>query len=370
MSNSLFDDLNLGSSLDTFKKNTSNAMNTVKSSILTPVSTITEKVNDGIALVKATDSKLQSVVSSYKSAAIEQLDGIIGALSGGMLNTSDLTKMVRVGPDGVTFSPDDLVRDVGNKIGLDLSGGGNGFMNQIASGINSQFNSITSGYFGDLVTTDGKSFKISKNWRGQAGSAMLDMLRRYGGIDDLIDVSVTNSFYNTLLYNSAQFGMSDSYASIIAKYQIKKDAQAAMLEAIQYMLANGDVDSLQKMLELMDKEGVMSVNARYPEFVENLLSKFTFAANTYPEEYPAIREKLLNVLTSFAGPNWHLRSTQFGSAYNLALTSQISADVTTLLMEDPTYSPLLFTSGMFQDTNAIEVLKNQFPGAPILSESV
>lgn len=367
---SLFDNLDLGSSLDAFKKNTSNAMNTVKSSILTPVNAVTEKVNDGIALIKSTDSKLQSVISEYRSAAVEQLDGIIGALSGGMLNTSDLTKMVKIGPDGVTFSPDDLVRDVGNKIGLDIGGDGNGFMRQIAGGINNQFNSITSGYFGDLVSTDGKTFKISKNWRGQGGAAMLDMLRRYGGIDDLIDVSVTNSFYNTLLYNSAQFGMSDSYASIIAKYQFKKDAQAALLEAIQYMLANGDVDSLQKVLEIMDKDGVMSVNAKYPEFVENLLSKFTFAANTYPEEYPAIREKLINVLNKFAGPSWYLRVTQFGSAYNLALTSQISADVVTLFMEDSEYAPLLYTSGMFQDDNAITVLKNQFPSAPIMSTNL
>ena len=364
---SLFDGLDLGSNLDSFKKNVGNSMNTVKSSILTPVSTITTKVNDGIAVVKATDSKLQSIVSSYKSAAVSQLDGIIGALSGGMLNTSDLTSMVRVGPDGVTFNTDDLMRNVGDKIGMDLTGGTSGFISRFASGVNNEFSTITGNHFGDLVNTDGSTFRISKNWRGQAGSGLLSMLNRYGGFDSLVDTSVTNSFYNTLLNNSAQYGMADSYASIIANYKFKHDAQSALIHAVQYMLANGDVDSLDEVIKLLDKEGVMGVNARYPLFVESLLSKFSFSATTVAEDYPAIRTKLLNVLITFAGPDWHQTSTQFGTAYNLMLTSTISADVTTLLMENIEYSPLLMSGGMFQDASAVDVFKNSFPGAPLLT---
>lgn len=370
MADSLFDGLDLGSDLQTFQKNVSSSMNDVKSAILTPISATMTKVNEGVALIKATDSKLQSVVSEYKSVAVSQLDGIIGALSGGMLNTSDLTKMVRVGPDGVTFNTDDLVRSVGDQIGLDISGGQGGFMQQFANGINSQFNSITGSYFGNLVDTDGNTFRISKNWRGQAGSSLLNMLNRYGGFDEFIDTSVTNSFYNTLLFNSAQYGMADSYESILKNYTFAKDGQSALLDAVQYMLANGDVNSLEAVIKIMEKDGIMSVNAKYPLFVETLLSKFSFSVDTTQDQHPAIRASLLNVLNTFAGPNWHLTATQFGTAYNLMLTSSISADVVTLLMEDEKYSPLLYASGMYQDNSAVDTFKNDFAGVPILTDGI
>lgn len=362
---SLFDNLNLGDSLNNFKKTTGDAMNTVKSSILTPISAVQEKYKDGVALVKSTDSKLQSVISGYKSAAVSQLDGIIGALSGGLLNTSDLTKMVRVGPDGVSFSTDDLIRDVGDKVGLDMRGGG-GFMQSFANTLNNQFSTITGGYFGDMVTADGGKFRISNNWRGQGGSAVLDMLRRYASVDDLIDLSVTNSFYNTLLYSSAQYGMADSYASILSKYTIPADGKKALVDAVQYMLANGDVDSLTEVIKLLDTSGIMAVNAKYPQFVETLLSKFSFAANTTSDQYAAIRTDLLTVLVKFAGPDWYYRNTEFGKAYNLALSTQISADVQTLFLEQEELMPMMLTSGMFQDDSAVSVLKNQYPETPIL----
>ena len=362
---SIFDDIDLTSNLTDFSKQMQNDINDAKNTILTPVNATTQKLNQGVTLIKSTDSQIQNVISGYKSTVIDQMSGVIGALSGGTLNVADLTKMVKVTSDGVTFSTDDLLKTVSKSIGFDFNSASS-FSQNMANNINKEFNRMTSGYFGNVVTTDGNGFRISSNWRSDLGKGTLDALQRYTGIKGYVDTSVTNAFYNSLLYDAADYGMSDSYESVLSKYGNDSDKRDATVESIKYMIKNGDVTSLDKILTLTDQEGVASINAKYPTLVETLLQKFHFDHDTYSDGYGDLKTKLLNVITTLKGNDWYLRSTQFGTVYDLAVVNDISDDSMTLLMEEEELIPLLCSAGLYTDTSAVTVFYNDFPKTPIL----
>lgn len=369
---SIFDNLNLGDSFNKFQKSTTDLVKDAKTSVLTPVSSAVEKLNEGVTLVRETDSKLQQTVSSFKSRTIEQLDGIIGALSGGILNTKDLTSLVRVGPDGITFSKEDLARTVGDKIGFPVSASG-GLMGGIASRINTEFQGLTGGYFGDLVDSDGNTFGITKNWRGKLGGGLLDMVGKYTDINDLVDISVTNAFYNTLLDESAGYGMYGSYDKILAMYPRAADGQLALSSAIERAMSNADIESVYAMMKLMEQGTLANAASTYPTMVENLLANYTFPLNITPGDYAGLKAKLLEIIVSFKGDRWWIRKTAFGEALNIGLVNQLSDDVVALLMpasksdtSSDQFVSLLCAAKMFNENSAVDELRMTFPDAPIL----
>lgn len=369
---SIFDDLNLGDSFSKFQKTTGDLVKDAKTSVVTSVSTVTEKINEGVTLVRETDSKIQKTISGFKSRTIEQLDGIVGALSGGILNTKDLTKLVRVGPNGITFSKEEFAATVGEKIGFPVSSTG-GLMGGIASRINTQFNDLTGGYFGDLVDSNGNSFGITKNWRGKLGGGLLDMLGRYTDMEDLIDISVTNAFYNTLLDETANYGMYGSYDKILSMYPRPSDGQLALTAAIERAMNNADIDSVYAMMKLMEAGTLANAASTYPTMVENLMSNYTFPLNITPGDYAGLKSKLMEIIVSFKGNNWWERKTTFGTALNIGLVNSLSDDIVALLMpankSDTTSDPfisLLCARKMFAENSATDELRMVFSEAPIL----
>lgn len=361
----MFDNLNLGDDLTKFKKSTSDLMSDVKGSVLTPMNSITSKAKEGIALIKSTDTKLQSVISSYRSTAIEQLNGIVGALSGGLLNADDITAAVRVGPDGVTFSSDDLLRTVSSKIGIDVTST-DAFTRQFTDTLDMEFNRISGGY-GDLLNSSGGAFRVNRNWRNETGSSTLDTFMRYTDAKDIIDESVTNSFYNSLMLSAADFGMADSYEDIMAKYTTPEAAQDGVVESVGRMLDNGDLVSLDSIIKLLDQSNLNAINARYPDFLEKLLSQYRFGPDVYPGDYPELRGMFNNITKSIAGPNWYKRTTQFGEAFNLGMVNFISDDMIILLQEMDEYIPMICAQGIYNDQPAMDVFYQNFPETPILT---
>ncbi len=362
----IFKDLNLGDNLTNFRKNTDNLMTDVKTNVLTPVSAVMEKAKDGLALVKSTDSKVQSMLTNFRSQAVEQMDGILGALSGGLLNTSDITKAVRYDQNGFSFDSSSLSSAIGNKIGLDLSSK-DAFISQMSSTISSEFNRISNGAFGGLLSVDGKGFRVNGDWRGIVGQGVLNTFLRYTDAEDLVDYSITNSFYNSLLYNAADYGMKDSYASIFNKYTSPEAARDGLTEAIGRMLNKGDLESINAVLDLLDNQNKTMIMAKYPDFLESLLSNFTFDTDVTPADYPAIRDRLYRVINEITyRSQWWLRYTQFGYVYDLSLVNRLSTDMLTLLSIDENIIPLLCARNIFITDGAVNVLKQSFPQAPVV----
>lgn len=364
----LLDGFDLSETMNLFKSDTNQAMRTVKSGTLTPIDTTTQRLNDGIALTNDNDTSVKGTITKYKSSIVESLDGIIGAISGGLLNTKDITKAVRIGPDGVTLNDDALITAAGGALGYNVWGK-QGVKQLLAETMGKELSRLTGLNLGGLIQVDYGNdglggFRTNPNWRGQMGMAVLDMVRDYTGFEEFLDVSVQSSIYNSIIYNAAMYGMSDSYVSLWGNYPFIAYRQDAFIQAIQYMITNGDVISIAKVLTLIDQQGVNTLLNKYPTFIETLFTKFTFDKDALPESHEDMRTTLLDVLTKVAGPTWWLRNTEFGMAYNLAFVSAMSPDMVTLLTPVEELTPLIASRGLFTAESATVILKQHFPQIP------
>lgn len=360
----LLDGFDLTPGLQQSKKTTGQSMQKVRSDTLSPIDVTTNRLQEGVALVNQNDTTVVGRITNYKTSIVEQLDGIVGAVAAGVLNPKTLSKMIKVGPNGVVFDTDNLISAVGSSLGFNISGK-SGAVLAIADMVTGEFNRLTGLNMNNVLVSNGKTFGINDNWRSQAGMQTLNLLRQYTGIDEFLDVSVQTSLYNSILYNSAIFGMKDSYKSLWDAYPYAALRQDAFIQAMRNMITNGDIESIDTVIALLDQQGRNTLLNKYPDFVETLFSRFHFNNNVFPEDYPVLRNKLLGILNIVIGPGWYYRMTQFGQALNLGIVSDISADMVTLLSDVDELVPLLCARGMFRQGSALAALDNSFPDAPI-----
>ena len=361
----IFAGLDLASSLNSFKLSTQNAMQTVRDNTLTPVDITTVNMKQGVALKTARDTGVTGVITDYRSRSVDQLDGLIGALSGGLLNVKDITRAVKVGPGGVVFSSDDVLREAGNEIGYPVTGQ-SGAMRRLAGSINNEFSRIAGFDIGTIVTSDGNGFRINKNWRGQVGANVLRNVMQVSGIDEYIDTTLKAAVYNSILNGAVDYGMSDSYRKLYDAYPAGMEdyRRDAIIQAVDNAITNGDIVSLDALISLLEQDGKNTILAKYPNLIQTLFAKFKFDQSVFPEDYPTLRDKLLNLLVMLAGPQWYMKYTQFGYAYDLALINDASPDIITLLGSVDEVVPLLCSAGLFGARSAVDVMKGNFQDAP------
>lgn len=360
----LLDGFDLTPMLRESKQLTDQSMQKVTSDSLPPLDVTTSRLDEGIALVNPNDTAVASRITNYKTQVVSQLSGIIGSIAGGVLNPKTLGKMIKIGPNGVRFDTDDLISAVGGSLGFNVYGKA-GALQAIANGVTGEFARLTGLNIDDVLVSDGTGFAINQDWRSQVGMQTLNMVREFTGADEYLDVSVQTSLYNSVLYSAGSFGMKDSYDKLWENYPYPPLRQDAFIEALKTMIANGDVESIDKVISLLDQQGKNVLLNKYPTFVETLFRSFHFNNKVYPEDYPALRDKVLGILNIVIGPGWYYRNTQFGRAYNLGIVSQISEDMVTLLSSVEELIPLLCCRGMFAQGSALSALDNSFPDAPI-----
>ena len=361
----LFSGLNLEQNVSNFKTSTQNAMKSVKSNTLTPADTTAKNIKQGVAIKSARDTDVKGKVTGYRDQADEELDGLVGMISGGLLKTKDITKAIRVGKDGVTFSEDAILGDVSGELGVRVNSK-SGAMRRLNAMLGSEFKKLTGFNLGGILTTDGKTFRVTKNWKGQVGKQVLNTLGNIVGIDEFLDRSVKGAMYNSVLNSVIDYGMSDSYKKLWDSYPkgfelIKRDA---VLDGMRTAITNGDLESLSKLLELLEQEGKNILMSKYPDFIERLFSNFKFDDDVNFEDWPRLLELLQQILVGLIGPDWYMKYTEHGPAYNLTLVAKVSKDMKILLMQWPEIVPLVCSAGVFSTTNAVAELKRQFKGAP------
>lgn len=360
----LLSGFDLAPGLQQSKKAADLAMQNTKNSTLDPLDVTTSTLDKGVALVNPNDTSVDGKITNYKTSIVEQLNGIVGALAGGLLNPQVLSKMIKLDGNRVKFDTDDLITSAAGILGFNIYGKA-GAMQGIADGITDEFARLTGLNLNGILVTDGKTFKASPDWRSQAGMATLDLVRQFTGIDDFLDASVQSSLYNSILYSAANYGMKDSYKDLWANYPYEPWRQDAFIQAIETMITRGDVESIDIVIGMLNTEGRNTLLNKYPDFVEVLFEKFTFDPTVFPEDYKALRDKVLNILSIVVGPEWWYRNTQFGRAYNLGIVTRIGPDMVTLLSTVDELVPLLCCREMFAEGSAVDYLNTSFEDAPI-----
>lgn len=363
----IFEGINLAPAVSRFKENINSSMRTIKTDSLTPVDVTQKNMKEGVALKTGNDTQTTGILSSYRSNVVEQLDGIIGALSGGALNTKKITKSVKIGPDGVRLDGIGLLDDVVGVTGNRSLKGGSAYQKaQLANELNKEFTRLTGLNVGGLITTTGEKFGINRNWRGAAGAEAFRLLGVYTPINDYIDVSVQAALRSAIMKKAAEFGMRDLYKNLYKSYPAGMGfyQRDAVLEALSIMITRGDILSIRAVAELLDREGKNVILSKYPNFVEKVFSSFKLDEDVYPEGYAELRVVLEELLADLIGPNWYTKNTQFGPALNLTIINAASPDMVKILSTSEVLAPLLCTVGFYRESSALMELRRQFPDAP------
>lgn len=358
---SLFKGLELGKNVSSFKDKVGTAMSGVRENTLTVTDTTLAKMKEGVSLISKKDTEITGVISGYKTTVVEQLDGVVGALSSGKLNVKDLTNVIKVGPDGVYLDQKGIVGKASRLLGMNFNDKSSA-LSQIASMANKEFKAITGLNLGNFVTSDGQSIRLTGNWRDKLGSETLKQVSKITGISDYLDVSARSAIQNAIFGNAAKYGMSTRYKDIWNSYPkgFEKVRRDAALNILGNLIDRGDVVSIESMIDLLEKEGKNVVLSRYPNMVTTIFSKFTFDKETHPSEYENILERLKSLLEMLMGEEWYFSDTSFGEAYNLTMFRVVSKDMRLLLSMWDEIGPLLCTVGMFRDRSAILELKLAF----------
>lgn len=361
--NNTFEGVNLDNPLQKANQSMNDSVSGLKDQLLDPLKSASDSVQSGVALVKEEQSQIMGNVSKFLSQTIKGIDEGLKSITGGLLNMSNLGDVVKY-EDGFKVNTDGLLRIAGQGLGFNINSMQD-LKQQIGDGFLNQLSEMTDGLSNGLFYADGTRLGINDDWELTMGNQLIDFLGRAGGEDfqNVVNMAGVNAVLNTMLYETVKNGIYDGYPTFEGSYLFESDYHDALIDSLQYAIGNGDVKSLQVILDIIQEDGANKVRAKYPNLIEEMLMNFAFGENTTPEEYPQIKTMMLDVFVRVYGPDWYKYPTQFGMVTNCALSSYISDDAKLVLSEERDLIPLLASSGVFQDTPARDVFLGNFPNA-------
>lgn len=328
--------------------------------LVNPFKSVTESVKGGIATISEAQSKLSANLSAYKSQAIDGIQVGLKNMTGGVFSLSDFKDIVTY-QDGFKLNPDALLRIGGKGLGFNLTSI-QGMKDDLSSAFMNELSSMSGGLSDGLIYFDGTKLRISDDWKYDMGMSIIDFIGKDNDdFGSIINVAGMNAILNTMLNETVRYGILDGYNTFGDQYIYQSDFHDALVNSVSIAVANGDAESVRKILEIINKEGAKKVNATYPDLIEQLLGNFRFQASENTSDYARIRNSILEVCTKLKGDHWYMTYTQMGMVTNMALVNSISDDAKTVLMDVDELVPLLCGSGLFGDMSAIEIFQQDFP---------
>lgn len=368
--NGQFDGVDLKNTLQKASQSMGETVSGLEKQLINPFKSVTDTVQSGVALVSEKQTQLLSTISSYKSQAIDGINTTLKNITGGLFNIGDIGQIITY-QDGFKVDTNQLLRIGSKGLGFNI----NSMMDlkqQIGDGFLKELDSMTLGLATSVFRADGTKISLADDWQFGIGTSIMDFLGKDDpeGFGAIVNTAAMNSILNTMLYKTIETGMWQGYGNYGGMYIFQSDYHAALIDSMSIAIGRGDAKSIQTILDIIEDEGVLKVNAKYPDLIEQMLSNFAFTKDTAPEEYEEIKTLLLKVCTTVGGTYWYKYPTQFGDAYKLALVNFISDDAKLLLADEDDLIPLMCSSGIFFEQRATDVFPSDFPKAVVFDKNM
>lgn len=358
----LLADIDMNNPIDQLSKSLNDTISGLNDQIINPLKSTFETASGGVALVSENDSMLTKALSTFKSINIEKISEGTSNLIGGILNNPDLGSIFTY-EDGFKVNSEELMRIASQGLGFNI-GGVADIKQQLGDSFVEELNSLTGGLTQGLFFADGTKLTIADGYERGMAEALIGFIgRNDSAFGQILNIAGVNSVLNVMIRQAAENAMYQSYDSFKGEYLRLEDYHSALINSMEYCIAQGDVRSLERMLEIIGEDGLNKVRAQYPDLIERTLGGFKFTNETYEEDYPKLRDLLEKLLITVGGNDWYRVATEFGMATNLAVVNNISDDAKLLLSDYDKYLPLLCSAGLFVDEDAVEVFLADFPNA-------
>jgi len=364
---SIFDGVNLNNSLQKANQSMAGTVSGLDKQTINPFKSIASSVQEGVATINEKETAILNNLSSYRSAIVEGINNGLENLTGGLFNLSNFGSIIKY-EDGFKIDTDELL-SIGSKgLGFNINSMQD-LKQQIGDGFLEELNKVTFGLADGLFMVDaegnGIKLHLANDWKYNMGTTLIDFLGKDDpeGFGSIVNIAGMNAILNKMMDESIRNGLWQGYGRFSDMYTFQSDYHDALINGIDIALGKGDVESLNTIIDIIQKEGVAKVHAKYPDLVERMLANFTLNRDVTPGEYPLVAAKLLKVFTVIAGPDWYKYPTQFGMALNLGLVSSISDHAKMILVDTDELGPLLCASGVFVEQSALEKFKSDFSNA-------
>lgn len=364
---SIFDTVDIGNNLQKASQSMGATVSNLTDQVVNPFKAVSAGVQAGVAKVSETQSTILGTISSYKSSAIDGINNALKNLTGGKYNISDLGALVKY-EDGFKLDTDGLLGLAGRGLGFNINSMAD-LKNQIGNGFIDELNSMTGGLAQGLVIadTDGSFVKlhIADDWKYSMGSSLIDFFSKSDndGFGSVVNVAAMNSVLNTMLNKAVESSMTRGFDNFKDMYVYESDYHDALINNVSVASGRGDLDSVVKILDIVQQEGANKIAALYPTTIEQTLSNYYFPRDIDPSDYPQLSVDLQRVCVTLGGPNWYKYPTQFGDAINVGMVRSLSNDAKILLEEVDDLIPLLCSAGIFVEQSAADVFMGHFPNA-------
>lgn len=364
---SLFEGVDLSNKIQQASRSMNETVGSLTTQLINPFKSVTETVQSGVALISEGQSVIAKNISDYKSQALTHINNTMKNLTGGMLNVADLSRIVTY-QDGFKVNTDELLRLGSKGLGFNVYSMQD-LKQQIGDGFLNQLGQMSGGLSDGLVFFDGTKLRIADDWKMNMGQDIISFLGKDDpdGFGAVFNIAATNSILNAMLGQTVKYGMYQGFKNYGDMYIYASDFHDELINSLTFAISRGDSKSIETILDLISKEGIKKVKAKYPLLIEDMLKNFNFSSSETSADYPAIKASLLKVISLTGGENWYKYPTQFGMAINTGLTSSISEDAKLLLSSEPDLIPLLATAGTFLDQSAKDVFIADFPKAVVFS---
>lgn len=330
--------------------------------LVNPMKSVSESVNSGVALVDEASSQVTESLTSFKS---DTLTGILTKTKdfmGGILNDPDIGRIFDF-QDGFKVNSDELIRIASSGLGFPINGIGD-IKQNLGANFLEELNSMTGGLSSGLFFDDQMKLKVGDGWQRQAGEELLGFISRMDSdFGKVLNLAGVNSVLNVMVRQAAENSMYQTYRSFEDQYLFKSDYIDALINSLEFCIGRGDLDSMNEIFTIIEKEGLQVVRSKYPDLIERTLSTFYFSNDTMEEEYEEMAKLLDRLLVTFGGPTWWVVNTEFGPATNYVVVSNITEPAKLLLSDIEKYHPLLLSAGVFQEGNALDEFLRQVPNA-------
>lgn len=348
--------------INALSKSIGDSISGLTSQLSNPLKSVGEATNSGVALVSESDSKLTTALTTFKSINIDKIIQGASDLVGGILNNPQLGNVLSY-EDGFKVNSSELLRIASQGLGFNV-GSTSDIKQLMGDEFLKELDSMTGGLSNGMFFADGTKVGIRDGWEMSIGESLISFIgRENSAFAGIVNIAGVNAVLNTMIRQAAENSMYQSYDSFGEQYLFQSDYHDAIINSMEYCIARGDLQSINKMLEIIGTEGLNKVRAQYPDLIERTLSGFYFTGNTYPEDYPQLATLLNQLLITVGGSTWYQTSTEFGMVTNLATINTISTDAKLLLGTFPQYHPLLCASGIYGEQSAIDVFLKDFPKA-------
>lgn len=297
------------------------------------------------------------------------LNKVTSGFKSSNLNLGDLSRIVKIGDQGVGVDQSEALRVLDRTLGTSVSGIESLNAKVKGDAISSILEVAGLPGVGQIVDKAANTYAIFDGARTDSAMGLLKAIGRITGNDalgGLVSAVSKDSMLGSLLTEAMALGVPDAIDEIWGQLKDKESAKQRLIASLPSVVLRCDLASLRKIIEYIGAEAVL---AKMPDTVMYLLAGYRFPTRTKPADYPTLKTYLLETI-DLVDPLWKETKRNGASVSALKPFTRTSRDARILLLSttdplhegiDPVFkTPVLMAPSYVQQD--IQLLgKKMFP---------